>query len=294
MHWAQIIITTSHTASEAIANFLFDMDVLGVEFKDVNESTTSLISYYPLDDLVNTRVRRISNFLSELSTWGLDPQPAKIELKHVESEEWLEAWKSTISPQRIGKHLLVVPTWYEIPFDEKSTIIRLDPGMAFGTGHHPTTRLSLQLLEQVVEPSQYIADIGTGSGILAIAAIKLGAEHVDAIELDPTAIPVACENFEINDVIDHISLIQGDGIKTLNGKYDLIVGNILTKTILPIILHCPSRLLPEGHVIFSGILESEMPQVQEVLSDNGLECVQMLQETEGDLVWTAVLARILI
>ena len=292
MNWAKITVTTSHDASEAVANYLFEMDAFGVELQDATDSTTLLIAYYPLDDRVNTSVKKLRNFLSKLPTWGLPSHPAKIDLKRVESEEWTEAWKSSFVPQRIGARLLIAPTWSDIVPDETDILIRLDPGMAFGTGYHPTTRLSLEMLEQTVEPDQNVADIGTGSGILAIAAIKLGAKHVDAVELDPTAIPVAETNFAINDTTKKISLFQGDGIKTVQGKYHLIIGNILTKAILPIIPHCPSRLHPKGNVIFSGILESELNQVQEVLSENGLECIDVIREAEEGVIWVGLTAQL--
>ena len=292
MNWAQITVTTSHDASEAVANYLFEMDAFGIELQDAAGSTTSLIAYYPLDDRVNTRVKKLRNFLSKLPTWGLPSAPAKINLKRVESEEWTETWKSSFEPQRIGERLLIAPTWSDIVPDETDILIRLDPGMAFGTGYHPTTRLSLELLEQTIEPDQHVADIGTGSGILAIAAVRLGAKYVDAVELDPTAIPVAETNFAINDVIEKISLYQGDGIKTVQGKYHLIVGNILTKAIIPIIPHCPSRLHPEGNVIFSGILESELKQVQEVLSENGFQCIDVTREAEEEVMWVALRAQL--
>lgn len=291
MNWARITITTSDEASEAVANYLFEMDAFGVELKNAADSTTSLIAYYPLDDRANTRVKKLKDFLSKLPTWGIQTYPAKIDLKRVESEAWTEAWKSSFPPQQIGERLLIAPTWHDISSDETNILIRLDPGMAFGTGYHPTTRLSLKMLEQTIKPDQNVADIGTGSGILAIAAVKLGAKHVDAIELDPTAIPVAETNFAINGVTEQISLCQDDGIKAVQDKYHLIVGNILTKAILPIIPHCPSRLHPEGHIIFSGILESELEQVQEVLIENGLQCVDVKNETEEEVTWIALRAQ---
>ncbi len=293
MNWAKITVTTAYTASEAVANYLFEMSAVGVEVKESPDSTTQLIAYYPLDDRIGARVQKLRDFLEKLPTWGIQAHPAEIDLKRVESQEWAETWKANFTPQRIGKHLLIVPTWDRTIPDEKDILIRLDPGMAFGTGYHPTTRLSLELLEQNVKPHQHVADIGTGSGILAIAAMKLRAAQVDATELDQTAIPVAESNFRTNSVAQQINLFQGDGIKNLQGTYHLIVANILTKVILPIIPHCPSRLHPEGHVIFSGILETEREQVQEVLADNGLECVHIAREAENGITWVAVLARFL-
>lgn len=290
MNWAQITITTSEEASGAVENYLFDMGIHGIELKESGNSTTTLIAYFPLDDRIDTRVKKINTFLTELPKWGIQPNPGTIDLKRITSEEWTEAWKSEYHPLKIGKRILIVPTWHEVPTDNTRILMRLDPGMAFGTGYHPTTRLSMRMLEETIKPNQNVADIGTGSGILAIAAVKLGAKHVDAIELDETAIPIADSNFKINDVREQITLFQGDGLSTVNNKYDLIIGNILTKAILPIIPKCPSRIKRNGHVIFSGILESEQDIIQEVLAENGMECTHVMHEAEDDVQWIAIKA----
>ena len=290
MNWAKITVTTSQEVSEAVANCLFEMDATGVEFKENTAANVDLIAYYPLDDRVGARMQKLRDFLAELPTWGIEPHPATIDVEHVKSEIWEEAWKAAFPPQRVGKRMLIAPTWHTIPHNETDILIQLDPGMAFGTGYHPTTRLSLELLEQTVEPHHHIADIGTGSGILTIAAVKLGARHVDAIELDPTAIPIAAANFQTNDVAPSVHLSQGDGLIGIENKYHLIIGNILTKAILPIIPNCPSRLHPGGIVIFSGILETELEQVQSALEANHFERLQVVREAEDNIMWVGIKA----
>ena len=148
------------------------------------------------------------------------------------------------------------------------------------------------MLEHTIEPYHYVADIGTGSGILTIAAVKLGAKKVDAIDIDPTAIPVAAANFQTNTVTSQVCLSQGNGLKEVDSKYHLIIGNILTKAILPIIPDCVPRLHPEGIVIFSGILETELAQVQSVLEANQFECLQVVRETEDSIIWVGIKARL--
>lgn len=293
MNWVCFTVTTSNEASEAIANHLFEMEAVGVELKNTSNSVISLIAYYPLDDRVNTKVQNLRHFLTKLSSLGIDPHPAKVHLKTIESEEWEEAWKTSYPPQRIGDRFHIVPTWMDTCQNENDILIKIDPGMAFGTGYHPTTRLTLQLMEQTVTKYHTVADLGTGSGILAIAAVKLGAKRVDAIEIDSTAIPVAKTNFNNNDVTQQVYLHQGDGIKGIKGKYDIIVGNILTKTIITIIPNCPTRLQSDGHLIFSGILETEMELILEVLIENGFQCIKVIKEAEDDVVWIGILARFL-
>ena len=290
MDWARITVTTSQEASEAVANFLFELNATGVEFKDTEASTVNLIAHYPLDDRVGARMQKLRRFLTELPTWGIQPHPATIDLKHVKPEKWEEAWKSAFPPQRVGKRIVIAPTWSDIPHTERDIFVQLDPGMAFGTGYHPTTRLSLELLERTVEPHHRIADIGTGSGILTIAAIKLGAEHVDAIEIDGTALPVAAANFQLNRVASQVCLSQGDGLKEVESKYHLIVGNILTKAILPMIPFCAQRLHPDGIVIFSGILQPELAQVKSVLETNQFQHLEVISETEDTVTWIGIKA----
>lgn len=290
MDWARITVTTSQEASEAVANLLFELNATGVELKDNEASTVDLIAHYPLDDRVGARMQKLRDFLAELPAWGIQPQPATIDLKHIKSEKWADAWKSAFPPRRVGRRILIAPTWRDIPHDKTEILIQLDPGLAFGTGYHPTTRLTLELLERTVKPHQRVADIGTGSGILTIAAIKLGAKHVDAIEIDPTAIPVAATNFQANDVASQVCLSQGDGLKGIENRYHLIIGNILTKAILPIIPFCAQRLHPEGIVIFSGILETELTQVQSVLEAHQFRCLESVSESEDNITWVGIKA----
>ena len=292
MDWAKITVTTSHEAAEAVANCLFEMSATGVEFKETDPHHVQLITYYPLDDRVGARMQKLRNFLAELLTWEIQTDPATIDLKHVKSEKWAEAWKAAFPPQRVGERIVIVPSWHNPLRNATDIFIQLDPGMAFGTGYHPTTRLSLELLEHTIEPFHHIADIGTGSGILTIAAIKLGAKQVDAIEIDPTAIPIATANFQTNSVTQQVRLSQGDGLKDVDSTYHLIIGNILTKAILPIIPACAPRLHTAGIVIFSGILETELAEVLSVLEANRFECLQVLSEAEDSITWVGIKARL--
>ncbi|RKU26601.1 50S ribosomal protein L11 methyltransferase [Candidatus Poribacteria bacterium] len=290
MNWVRFIVSTSVEASESIANYFFEIDAIGVELKESTSKTTSIIAYFPLDERVNTRVENLRKFISLLPSWGIDSQSTKIDLENVESEDWEQAWKSSYSPQRIGDQLYIVPSWHDVSGNQNDIVIKIDPGMAFGTGYHPTTRLSLRLIEKTIKPNSIVADIGTGSGILSIASIKLGASRVDAIEIDPSAIPVAEENFSINNVSSQVHLYERDGLGIIDGVYDLIVGNMLTKSILPLIPQCISRCNPDGSLIFSGILSTELDLIQKTLYENGFECKQILEEMEGGVVWLGILA----
>ena len=318
MKWAQVTITTSQEASDAVANYLFERDATGIEIRDnpaPNFPSVTLISYFPTDDLIGKRVQDLREFLTGLIQAGIDTHPAKVTLTSIEEDNWSEQWRSAFPPQKIGKHLVIVPTWEEIMAEPPEVLIRLDPGMAFGTGQHPTTQLALELLEAAIKEGDVVADVGTGSGILAIAAAKLGAKRVDAIDLDATAIPIAEANIRLNEVESVIRLHQGDGLNTLYRqissrqpeetgtgdvpppKYPLIVANILTKVILPMILQYPKFLEPRGRLILSGILVQEAPQVKAQLRANGFYVLEVRQLKESNEAtqsgenWVGILAQ---
>ena len=293
MKWAQVTITTSQEASEAVANYLFERDATGIEIRDnlpPNSPSVTLISYFPTDDLIGERVHDLREFLASLIQAGIDTQPAKVTLRSIEEDNWSEQWRSAFPPQKIGKRLVIAPTWDDVVPEPSEVLIRLDPGMAFGTGQHPTTQLALELLEAAITEGEVVADIGAGSGILAIAAAKLGAKRVDAVDLDATTIPIARSNIQLNKVESVIRLYQGDGLNALErqreknvfgAKYSLIVANILTKVLLPAIPRCPNFLKPAGRLILSGILANEASQIDAQLEANGFRVLEVRQLKES-------------
>jgi ribosomal protein L11 methyltransferase len=301
MKWAQVTITTSQEASDAVANYLFEHDATGIEIRDTpssNSPSVTLISYFPTDDLIGERVHDLREFLASLIQAGIDTQPAKVTLESIEEDNWSEQWRSAFPPQKIGKRLVIAPTWDDIVPEPSEVFIRLDPGMAFGTGQHPTTQLALELLEISIKGSDVVADIGTGSGILAIAAAKLGTKRVDAVDLDATTIPIARSNIQLNKVESVIRLHQGDGLNALERqKYPLIVANILTKVILPMIPICPNFLEPAGRLILSGILATEASQIEAQLEANGFRVLETRQLKESHELrqsgenWVGILAQ---
>ena len=302
MKWAQVTITTSQEASDAVANYLFERDATGIEIKDTlssNSPSVTLISYFPTDDLIGEHVQDLRAFLASLIQMGIDAHPAKVTLRSIEEDNWSEQWRSAFPPQKIGERLVIAPTWDDIAPEPSEVLIRLDPGMAFGTGQHATTQLALELLEAAIKDSDVVADMGTGSGILAIAAAKLGAKRVDAVDLDATTIPIAQSNIQLNEVESIIRLYHGDGLKVLEWqRYPLIVANILTKALLPMIPECPKYLEPGGRLILSGILVQEALQVETQLQAYGfrvLETRQLKENQEliqGGENWVGILSQI--
>ncbi len=318
MKWAQVTIATSQEASDAVTNYLFEHSATGIEIRDnpsSNSTAVTLISYFPTDDLIGERVQDLREFLASLVQTGIDTQPEKVSIKSIKEDNWSEQWRSAFPPQKVGKRLVIAPTWDDIVSEPSEILIQLDPGMAFGTGQHATTQLALELLEAAIKADDVIADIGSGSGILAIAAAKLGAKQVDAVDLDTTTIPIAQNNIRLNKAESVIRLYHGDGLNALDRqisftssektgaidlpfpKYPLIVANILTKVILPMIPQCPKFLEPMGRLILSGILVQEARQVEIQLEANGFRVLETRrlkarsEATQGEENWVGILAQ---
>ena len=290
MKWTQITVETSEEASAAIENYLFDQKATGVEIKTGPDKSnqTTLIAYFPVSDLVGTRVLNLRNFIKKLPSFGLSAENTEVHLRSVPDENWSENWRSAFPPQTIGARIIVAPTWHRVETSDDEVLIRLNPGMAFGTGHHPTTQLSILLLEEVIKGGETMADIGTGSGILAIVAAKLGAKEVCAVDLDRKVVEIAEENCGHNSVEDIVDVKQMDRFSKLNQKFNLIVANILTKVVLPMVPQAPKYLKPGGYLILSGIMQSEIHKVKTELIKNKFECLKTRQHNE----WAAILARL--
>lgn len=232
-----------------------------------------------------------------LSTFQLDEIPQiKAELKafaqeqgfeivfgdrQVAEEDWAHSWKRYWHPQKIGKHIVIKPTWEEYTLEAGDLLIELDPKQAFGTGTHPTTQLCLMELERIVPEmgNVEVFDVGTGSGILAIAAIKLGAKHVIACDTDPVAVEATIENIELNGVADHIEALVG-GVDVIPGKAPLVVVNILAEVIAEIAQPLKDHLAPGGTIIASGIIREKSEMVKKALGEQAL----VREETMGDWV----------
>lgn len=290
MKWVQISIETSREAEDALSNLLVEMGSGGVQIEDGSpkSSKVTVLAYFPSDDLVGERVSRISSLLRDIRELNINVGTGRIRLKNLDELDWSERWKEFFKPLAIGKRILVYPSWENIDeFPTRDILIQIDPGMAFGTGGHSTTLLALELLEYILRGGEKVADVGTGSGILAIAAVKLGAGKVTAIDVDAKSVAIARENSQRNSVSDEIHVICGDLLSVIKDKYDVIVSNIYSKVILSMIPDFRYYLKADGRLILSGILERELPIIENELQNNNLETL----ETRVDEEWVAVLAK---
>jgi len=221
----------------------------------------------------------------------------ELDVRTVRQEDWANAWKKFYKPLRIGKNVLLKPTWETIEAKPDDIIIELEPGMAFGTGMHPTTRLCIALMESYVKPGQMVLDVGTGSGILTVLAAKLGAAPIYATDIDPIAIDVTRENVTLNGLeakLDTEILIQkGSVVADMAGRFPIIVANILAEIIVKLFtgqfdnvpLHEP--LAPNGYLILSGIINERADMVIEAAESQGFFLVERIQE--GD--WVALVVQ---
>ncbi|SHJ51432.1 50S ribosomal protein L11 methyltransferase [Alicyclobacillus tolerans] len=220
--------------------------------------------------------RSVFQILSEernvLSEWSL-----------VDEEEWADGWKHEYVPVPVGRRLLVIPNWDQ-HVDTQRVSVRLEPGMAFGTGTHETTQLAMEALERITLADKRVLDVGCGTAILAITAAKLGAKEVQALDVDPVAVSVAKENVRLNEV--HVEVSQGDLLKGFSKevRYDVIVANILRDIVIELIPEARSRLMPGGLLLVSGFVEQHAPQVEEALLQSGFQTIHRYQKNDWILL----------
>lgn len=203
----------------------------------------------------------------------------------VEQEDWETGWKAYYHALTIGKRLAVVPSWEQ--FDTDRAVIRLDPGMAFGTGTHETTALCLAALDELVQGGERMLDIGTGSGILAIAALKLGAASAEGVDIDPMCVRTAGENAALNGVEHRFQVLIGDLSEKASGRYDLITANIVANAILHLAPAVPALLAPGGTFIASGVIDTRRDEVAAGLAAAGLAVCEVREENG----WVALLCK---
>ena len=203
----------------------------------------------------------------------------------VEQEDWQNAWKQYYHAMDIGRRLAIVPGWEE--YDTDRTVITMDPGMAFGTGTHETTSLCLETLDELVQGGERMLDIGTGSGILAIAALKLGAKEAEGVDIDPMCVRTAGENARRNGVAERLTVLVGDLSDKASGVYNIITANIVAAAILSLAPAVPALMAPGAKFIASGIIDERKDEVLTGLQAAGLTPIEV-KEKRG---WVCVICK---
>jgi len=290
MKLVRINVETSIEAEDAVSFLLMEMGSGGVQAEDVNSSTGKVIvsAYFPVDDRAGERVFELSRSLDKLKEVIPSAGKSKISLENIDDVDWSESWKSYFKPMPVGDRIVIYPSWEDLAdFPDRDVHIQIDPGMAFGTGKHATTILSLELLEKAIKADDEVADIGTGTGILSIASVKLGASKVIAVDIDPKSVEIAGENAQKNDVGDKIKVLCGDLVTAVSGKYDVLVSNIHTKILLNMLPHARNYLKANGRIILSGILDKEASEIENELKIRAFDIIETPQLDE----WVAFLAK---
>ena len=247
--------------------------------------TATLRSYLPVDATTADRKEQI-RVAVDLIARLCDLSP--LEERVMEEGEWMEAWKSHFTALQVGR-IVVRPTWLEYAAGDGEIVVDMDPGMAFGTGHHPTTHMCLLELERLVTPGARTLDVGTGSGILAIAAAKLGAESVLALDIDPIAIKAARANVRANGLQSAIKVSRRPlaSHRATRGSFDIVVANIYTKIILEMASELVAQAAPGGALALSGIMAERAPEVESRLAEEG--CSILRTGRDGD--WAVIVAQ---
>ncbi len=288
-------------AEELISDIFYQFDLKGV----VIESSTpdpsadwaedapktsdqdAVIAYFPENGKTESINESLKKELARLRKEnGIS---TRLVFRSIAEQDWAEAWKAYFYPQKISKNIAVKPTWREYPASEGEIILEIDPGMAFGTGTHPTTALCVNMLEKYLRPGDSFLDVGTGSGILMIAAAKLGAETVTGTDSDETAVEIARNNLLLNSIAEEkFNLIAGNLADAVEQKFDVLVANILSEVIV-LLLDSIGKVLRKGGIfIGSGIVGKNTEKVVRKMRDTGFEIMEVRTEQE----WVAVAGKL--
>lgn len=308
-NWIEVTIITSTEAVEAVAEMLNNTGVSGVSILDpadmiyrrdhttdwdyfdetiINTNNEVVVKgYYKKDEKFDGNFEKIKIGVKSLPEFGLDKGLGTVTMTDVKEEDWENNWKKYYKPTKVGEKVVIKPIWEEYKKNPDEVIVELDPGMAFGTGTHETTRMCIKALERHVKADSTIFDIGTGSGILSITAAKLGAEKVIGVDLDPVAVASAKQNVSYND-LNNIEILYGDLMEVVKGKANIIIANIMADIIMFLTEGVKPFIVEGGYFISSGIILSKKDVVLNKLTSCGFKIEEI--NIEGE--WVCIVAKL--
>ena len=291
MQWIEVNVAVTHEAVEAVADMLTSIGSKGVAIEDPqlindlrnsgtwelcdipeqeNTEVVTVSAYYADDEKLEKRLAEIDEQLALIEERIGKYRFGNTRFRKVSEQDWANEWKQYFHVTHVGKSLVIKPSWEEYEAKEGEHVIEIDPGMAFGTGTHHTTNMMMERLEKVITPDSTVFDVGTGSGILAIAAAMLGAKSVKAVDIDAVAVRVAKENVADNGLSDQIEVREGDLLHGTEGKADVIIANIIADIVIMLLQDIPQKLNDDGVLLASGIIEERMPDVEAAAQAQGL------------------------
>ena len=306
--WAEVTCHAPAAAVDLLSSYLVELSGVGVctENREVDTFTleglddgreATVKAYFPSDNTLPRQVEQVTAYLAELSEANPDWSFPAPEVTLVRQEEWAHSWKEYFKPFRVGERLVVKPTWEAYEAREGDLILEIDPGMAFGTGSHETTKLCLEAIEGICQHTGEFADlsypspakcldVGTGSGILGIGAIKLGIPLVVAFDIDPEAVVVAADNGALNGVVGKMT-VTTTPLAQIEGLYEVVVANILAEELVRMGTHLVARTTPGGFLILSGILTEKEPLVNTGFAS--FDLIPLTPAREGE--WSCLVYR---
>lgn len=304
MQWMEAKITFSSDnaalAVDLIAGVFYDLNAKGVVIDDptlapeegwapdavARPSRPAVTGYLPMDDRYENNRHHLEQSMHRwVGGHLIDPV---LEYRLVDEEDWAESWKEFFHPHQVTPRIVVKPTWREYAAEPGQLVLEIDPGMAFGTGTHPTTALCIQLLEKHLGSGDALLDVGTGSGILLIAAAKLGASRLAGIDSDAMAVEVARKNLVQNNIdLSTVTLTCGDLVQDVTDTYDVVVANILAEVIVALLDDVAAVVKPGGLFLCSGIIETLQSEVMEKMSACGLHIVDRRRDED----WVALVVQ---
>ncbi|MBN1663189.1 MAG: 50S ribosomal protein L11 methyltransferase [Deltaproteobacteria bacterium] len=292
--WLKIELTAAPLLIDAISNFMTEIGAQGVSQEellpqsadDFPESVDQeiLAAYLPRDTRLKKRLASLDRYIESLSQIFPDVDKPAFKTEVITDPNWGEEWKQYFKPLRVSKSIVIKPTWERYTPQGRDIVIEIDPGMAFGTGQHPSTRMCLEALEELMLKEREIRkwrvlDVGTGTGILGIACAKLGAERAVCVDIDKKAIEIARENAKINEVQDRVWFINRD-VATVNEHVDLLIANLTAKLLLQLRAHLISLIEKGGYLILSGIIELNRPEIEKHFCKGSLTLHRVITEKE--------------
>ena len=312
MNWIKMTIRTTTEGAELVTALLMELGINGAMIEDKNDIALNqrpegqwdiideaiaqrmdddvlVSSYIAGDERAQDTIAHVRESLVRLSRLdvGFDKGKLTLEVSSIDDEDWAENWKSQYKPFRLGSHFVVKPTWEHYLAQPGDQILEIDPGMAFGTDTHETTGMCVALAEQYVKPGDRVIDVGTGTGILAIAAAYMGAQDVLAIDIDPVAVRVARDNIVLNGLEGRITAREGDLLEAVDEVADVVIANIIADVICLLAEPVKAHIRPGGLFICSGIARERQDEVLDALNAAGYADLDVRNQGE----WAAICAR---